>query len=233
MAPDTIAFIFARGGSKGVKRKNLRLLGGKPLIAHSIECAKATPGIGRVIVSTEDAEIAAAAKEWGAEIPFTRPAELAADDAPEILSWRHALTTLEQLEGRRPDIFVSVPATAPLRLPEDVKACLDLYQAGGCDIVVTMREAERSPYFNMVRIDSDGLARRVIEPDGHIGRRQDAPVVYDMTTVAYVASPDFVMRCNGVFDGRVKAVAVPRERAIDIDTEMDLQIAELLLSHRR
>ena len=131
-----------------------------------------------------------------------------------------------------PDVMVSIPATAPLRLPLDLERCLDEYERGDADIVVTVTEAHRSPYFNMVKHNSDGTVGLVIPPVSGITRRQDAPPVYDMTTVAYVAGSGFVMRCDGVFQGRVRAVIVPVERALDIDTAFDFQIAECLLSAR-
>lgn len=226
------AFIFARGGSKGLPRKNIRPLGGKPLIAWSIEHALAVKRIGRVIVSTDSEEIAAVAREYGAEVPFIRPPELARDDSPEWLAWRHALKYLLDKDGALPEVMVSVPATAPLRLPLDIENCLDEYEKGGADMVITVTDAHRSPYFNMVKTHADGTVGLVIPPQAAIARRQDAPVVYDMATVAYVARPEFVMTHNTTFDGRVRAVHVPTARAIDIDTLLDFQMAECLLNIR-
>lgn len=227
MSGNVAAVIFARGGSKGVPRKNLRELAGKPLIAHSIACAAACPSIGRVIVSTDDREIADAARRWGAEVPFLRPPELAADDAPEWLAWRHAVRwLLNETPGL--DAMVSLPPTAPLRSPEDVEACIRLYFAGNADVVVTATKASRHPSFNMVRVDESGFARIVMPIENAVHRRQDAPAVYDMTTVAYCANPDFVLRAGGLFEGKVRMVEVPSERALDIDTELDLQFARFL-----
>jgi|CXWL01.1.fsa_nt_gi N-acylneuraminate cytidylyltransferase len=227
-----IAFIFARGGSKGLPGKNIRPLGGKPLIAWSIEHALAVKRIERVIVSTDSEEIAAVARQYGAEVPFIRPAELARDDSPEWLAWRHALNYLLDTVGVLPEAMVSVPTTAPLRLPMDIENCLDEYEKGDADMVITVADAYRSPYFNMVKTNIDGTVGLVIPPQSAIERRQDVPTVYDMTTVAYVANPEFVMNRNAVFEGRVRAVHVPTERAIDIDTLLDFQIAECLLNSR-
>jgi N-acylneuraminate cytidylyltransferase len=227
-----VGLIFARGGSKGLPGKNIRMLGGKPLIAWAIDHARAVKRIERVIVSTDSEAIATVARRYGAEVPFLRPAHLAQDHSPEWMAWRHALEFLHQQEGRMPDVMVSIPATAPLRLPLDLERCLDEYERGDADIVVTVTEAHRSPYFNMVKQNSDGTVELVIPPAAGITRRQDAPPVYDMTTVAYVAGSGFVMRCDGVFQGRVRAVIVPAERAVDIDTTLDFQIAECLLSAR-
>ncbi|MCK9380242.1 MAG: acylneuraminate cytidylyltransferase family protein [Sulfuritalea sp.] len=227
---NTVAFIFARGGSKGLVGKNIRPLGGKPLIAWSIEQALAVKRIGRVIVSTDSEEIATVSREYGAEVPFIRPAELAQDDSPEWLAWRHALNYLLDADGVLPEVMVSVPATAPLRLPLDIENCLNEFEKGGADIVITVTDAHRSPYFNMVKTNADGTVGLVIPPQSLIARRQDAPTVFDMATVAYVARPEFVMTHNGTFEGRVRAVHIPAERSIDIDTLLDFQIAECLLS---
>lgn len=225
----TIGFIFARGGSKGLPGKNIRLLAGKPLIAWSIEQALAVNRIERIIVSTDSEDIAAVAREYGAEVPFMRPSHLAQDHSPEWMAWRHALEYLKTSEGEMPDTMVSIPATAPLRLPVDIELCLDEYEKGGVDMVITVTEARRSPYFNMVKRNGDGTVGLVIPPQSGISRRQDAPVVYDMTTVAYVANSRFVMSHQGVFEGKVRAVIVPAERALDIDTALDFQMAECLM----
>ena len=224
-----VAFIFARGGSKGLPGKNIRLLGGKPLIAWSIEHALAIKRIERVIVSTDSEEIAAVARDYGAEVPFIRPAELARDDSPEWLAWRHALNYLCETTGALPEVMVSVPATAPLRLALDIENCLDEYEKGDADMVITVTDAHRSHYFNMVKTNADGTVDLVMSSQHAIARRQDVPVVYDMTTVCFVANPAFVMTHNASFEGRVRAVHVPAERAIDIDTLLDFRIAECLV----
>ena len=227
-----VAFIFARGGSKGLPGKNIRPLNGKPLIVWSIEHALAVKRIDRVIVSTDSDEIAELARQYGAEVPFMRPAELAGDNSPEWLAWRHALNYIRESTGALPEVMVSVPTTAPLRLPIDIENCLDEYEKGNADMVITVTDAHRSPYFNMVKTNADGSVGLVNPPQSTIARRQDAPVVYDMATVCYVANPEFVMTHNATFEGKVKAVNIPTERAIDIDTLLDFQIAESLLNIR-
>jgi len=228
----TVAFIFARGGSKGLVGKNTRLLAGKPLIAWSIEHALAVGRIERVIVSTDSPEIASIALDFGAEVPFIRPMELAQDDSPEWLAWRHALNYLKETEGFLPKVMVSVPSTAPLRAPTDINKCLDEYEKGNLDVVVTVTEAYTSPYFNMVKRNSDGTVGLVIPPVAAVTRRQSAPTVYDMTTVAYVINPEFVLNHESIFEGKVGMVEVPRERAIDIDTIIDFKMAEFYLSQQ-
>ena len=231
MKPNVVAFIFARGGSKGVPRKNIRLLAGKPLIAYAIETAKACPSVSRVVVSTDDAEIGRVARECGAEVPFVRPPELAGDKAPEWLAWQHAIREV----GRNGplDVFLSVPTTSPLRAVEDVEACVRVLLEGDADVVVTVRPAERNPYFNMVTLDGRGYASLVIRPDADVQNRQTAPPVFDLTTVAYAARPEFEMKAKSLFEGRVKTVLVPAERALDIDTELDFEMAEFLMQRRR
>ena len=128
--------------------------------------------------------------------------------------------------------FVSVPATAPLRTPDDLAACIAAFDDGDADVVITVTEAHRNPSFNMVTIDDGGRATLVIPPVTPVANRQAAPSVYDMTTVGYVADPDFILAADGIFSGRVRAVVVPAERAIDIDTDLDFRIAELLLADR-
>jgi CMP-N-acetylneuraminic acid synthetase len=227
-----VAFIFARGGSKGLPRKNVRLLGGKPLIAWSIEHARAVQRIERVIVSTDCQEIADVARQYGAEVPFMRPKKLALDDSPEWLAWQHALNYLKETEGFLPEVMVSVPTTAPLRAPIDINNCLDQYGRGNLDVVVTVTEAHSSPYFNMVKRNSDGTVCLVIPPVAAVTRRQGAPKVYDMTTVAYVINAEFVLNHESIFEGKVGMAEVPRERAIDIDTIIDFKMAEFYLSQQ-
>jgi CMP-N-acetylneuraminic acid synthetase len=228
-ASKTVAFIFARGGSKGVPRKNLREVGGRSLLARSIDVARQVPRISRVILSTDDPEIAEAGRRFGAEVPFLRPPELATDAAPERLSWRHAVQWVRDHDGPEAlDTFISLPVTAPLRKVEDVKRCLDVFGAPpACDIVITMTRARSNPYFNMVRMTAEGLVTLAIADGAKPVRRQDAPKVFDMTCVAYVTTPDHIMTSDGVFDGRVKGVEVDEISAIDIDTEFDLKLAEM------
>jgi CMP-N-acetylneuraminic acid synthetase len=228
LKPHVVAVTFARGGSKGVPRKNLRLLAGRPLLAHAIEAAQAVSSVDRVVVSTDDTEIAEVARRFGAEVPFMRPAELAKDDSPEWLAWRHAVRELQRSGPL--DVLLSVPATSPLRAPADLESCLETLLGSDADVVITVTPAQRNPYFNMVSLE-DGLARLCVTPPGGrpLYRRQDAPEVFDMTTVGYAVRPRFVLEADSLFEGRVRAVVVPAERALDIDTELELQFAEFLM----
>jgi N-acylneuraminate cytidylyltransferase len=227
-----VAFIFARGGSKGLVNKNLMKLKGKPLVAWSIEQAFSVNRIDRVIVSTDSEEIAEIARDYGAEVPFIRPSEMAADGAPEIVAWKHGLTYLKETTGKYPEVFVSVPPTAPLRLSSDIDLCLDEFFKSKPDIVVTVTNSRRNPYFNMLRIDNDGDCDLVIPSQGAPSRRQEADLVFDMTTVCYVADPFYIENCDSILSGRVRSVHIPLERAIDIDTLLDFQFAEFIISKR-
>lgn len=232
MTVDVVGFIFARGGSKGLPGKNIKILNGKPLIGWAIEHARAVPRIRRLIVSTDSEEVASVAKSFGAEVPFIRPENISTDDSPEWFAWQHALNYLSLDEGRLPDVMVSIPTTSPLRKPEDIEKCIDEYLKGEADIIITVTDAHRNPWFNMVKASSDGLVELVNKPNAKVFRRQDAPVIYDMTTVAYVANSSFVMEHNGHFSGRVRAVQIPLERAIDIDTITDFEFANFLMQQR-
>lgn len=230
MKPNVVGFIFARGGSKGIPRKNICLLNGKPLIAYAIETAKASTLIDRVIVSTDDEEIADIARQFGAEVPFMRPKELAQDRSPEWLAWQHTVRCYQEKSGNF-DVFIALPTTSPLRNEDDIDICIETLIQAEVDMVITVKSASRSPYYNMICLDELSLARLAIQPKEIIHQRQSVPMVYDMTTVAYVMYPDYLLKSSSIFEGRVKAVLVPDERAIDIDTSLDLLFADLLLQN--
>lgn len=227
-----VAFIFARGGSKGLPNKNILDFSGKPLIAWSIEQALAVKRIDRVIVSTDSERIVNIAKRYGAEAPFIRPAELATDTSPEIFAWKHGLNYLKETTGEYPEVFLSIPSTAPLRLSSDIDLCLDEFLSSRPDVVVTVTDPHRNPHFNMVRIDTAGLCTLAIPKKEITARRQDAEEVFDMTTVCYVADPIFIEKCGSILEGKVRSVYIPVERAVDIDTPLDFEIAEFIFSKR-
>ena len=212
-------------------RKNIKLLAGKPLIAYAIQTALASSLIDRVIVSTEDVEIAQIALQFGAEVPFMRPAELASDYSSEWLTWQHAIQTLNEMDGSsKMGVFVCVSPTSPLRSVADVDACIRALLESDADLVITAKTAERNTYYNMVTLDDFGYASLASAGPSRIHRRQDAPAMYDMTTVAYAARPDYVLKADWMFEGKLRAVLVPAERALDIDTELDFAFAEFLLT---
>ena len=225
----TQAFIFARGGSKGLPGKNIKELNGKPLLIHSIEIAKEIKEVSRIFVSTDDDEIASIAKAAGADI-INRPKELSTDDSPEILSWKHAIEFLNK-KNMECTKFISIPTTAPLRNKEDIQACLNIFDES-TDVVITVSDSNRNPYFNMVSMNKDNFVKLLNSDGNSYSRRQEVPIAYDVTTVAYVSRPDFIMSASNLFEGRVKAVKIPKERSIDIDNEMDFMIAEMMIKQR-
>jgi N-acylneuraminate cytidylyltransferase len=224
----TVACIFARAGSKGIPNKNIRIFNGKPLITWAIQKALQVKFINQIYVSTDSEEIANIAKSAGAIVPFIRPKELASDESPEWLSWQHFINFMKAKDGKLPDAFLSLPATSPLRSVSDVENCITEFKKGLADFVIGITPSQKSPYFNMVTRDSNNLVDLVLREGGHHSRRQDAPEIFDITTVCYVGNPEFILEKNSIFEGRVVGVEIPSERAIDIDTQLDFQIAEFL-----
>jgi len=222
------AFVFARGGSKGLPGKNIRPLAGKPLIHYSIETAKKCPSIDEVFVSTDDNAIAEIARQAGA-IVIERPAELASDTSPEWLSWRHGIEWVESHYGKF-QYFVSLPATSPLRNVPDVERAIAKLESSLADICISVTAASRSPYFNMVKVLDDETCELVIKPEGAVTRRQDAPDVFDITTVVYIATPRFIKNNDSLFSGKVTSVVIPKKRAVDIDDIYDFKLAEAIVS---
>lgn len=223
----TIAFIFARGGSKGLPGKNIKPLNGKPLLQYSIETALKVPQIHDVFVSTDCDVIAGVAMACGVKV-IKRPEELATDTSPEWLSWRHAIEYVTEKYGSF-DRFVSLPATSPLRNEVDVISALEKLNSTGADICISVTPANRSPYFNMVKVTTDDSVEIVIQPEGSVSRRQDAPEVFDITTVVYASTVSFIQEQSSIFSGKVVAAVIPKIRAVDIDDIYDFMFAEAVL----
>ena len=228
----TVACIFARAGSKGVPNKNIQTFNGKPLISWAVELALEVKQINEVFVSTDSEEIAEIARMAGASIPFIRPSELATDTSPEWHSWQHFIKFLADKDGRLPKVFLSLPATSPLRSTIDIENCLNEFKKGRADFVVGITPSQRNPYFNMVKKGEDNQVNLVIQQVEKYSRRQDTPEIFDLTTVCYVGKPSTILTINSIFEGKVAGVEIPRERAIDIDTELDFQIADFLFKSK-
>lgn len=221
------AFVFARGGSKGLPGKNIKPLGGKPLLAHSIELAKASNMIDQVFVSTDDTDIAYMAQQTGA-IVIERPNALATDSSPEWLSWRHAVKWVREHYGAF-DIFVSLPATSPIRRVKDVETSIGKIKSKEGDICISIAKTHRNPFFNVVKLRKDGLVELMNIPDELITRRQDAPQAYDIVTSFYTTTPGYIMNHFGIFQGRVSYVEIPKSHAVDIDDIYDFRLAEIMI----
>lgn len=225
--------VFARGGSKGVPGKSLRKIAGRSLLDISITFGSAFSGIDRMFCSTDSSEIAAEAARLGAEVPFLRPAELADDDSPEWLAWQHLVRNLLEAGAAPSDVLVSLPLTSPLRADEDIAGALSVLTSGHFDIVLGVTESKKSPWFNMVSRNPSSEIALAFESQGDsVTRRQDAPLMFDITTVVYATTLGFVSTSSNIFAGRVGSVVVPAERAVDIDTELDLRIADYLFQQK-
>ena len=227
MNEKTVAFIFARSGSKGVKDKNIQLINNIPLIGYSINIAKDSNLFSDIVVSTDSQEIADIANLYGASTPFNRPADLATDESSEWLSWQHAVKSYMNIT--KFDYFFSLPVTSPLRSKDDILMMKDYFMDNSYDIVLGMIESHRSPYFNIVKKNNDGSVERVIDVTNTISRRQDAPKTYDLTTTGYITTPDYILNNNNLFDGIVGGYEIPMNRSLDIDSEYDLMIARKIL----
>lgn len=224
-----LGLIPARGGSKGIKKKNIRHLLGKPLISYTVECARACSFIDKVVVSTDDSEIAEISREFGAEVPFIRPPELAKDDTPMLPVMQHTVETVEAIYRERVNILILLDPTSPLRKVKDIEEALSLfYRDGACQAVVSGCEAHRSPYFNIVRL-VDGFVRILMHTDKDIGCRQECPPVYDLDTTVWIYSREAIMDIGKRIPPRTRLYLVPEERSIHIDTELDFMIVEFLM----
>ena len=226
-----ICTICARGGSKGVKNKNLRILLGKPLIAHSILQAKASGLFECIAVSSDSVEILATAGKWGADCLIKRPDELATDQAAKLPVIRHCVTEAESIFGQTFDVVVDLDATSPLRIPEDIVGSVRLLEERGVSNVITGAHARRSPYFNMVELDEHGVARLSKQPNTPVFRRQDAPKCYDMNASVYVWRHDTLFSSSTIFNSDTLLYDMPEERSIDIDSELDFGFVEFIMGH--
>ena len=226
----TIAIIPARGGSKGLPGKNVRLLAGLPLIAHSIRFARLCPEIERCIVSTDSEEIAKVARDAKGEVPFLRPPELAQDSTPMLPVLQHAIRQMELLEENRYELVILLQATSPFRLPEDVSRALQMMD-------------QDSEAVGVVAVSTPSFNPRVVcveEKDGYLEwafarkmytRRQEAEPVYRINGMLYIWRRDYLMRCSPdqLYDAPHRVLMIPEERALDIDSLHDFQVGEALL----
>lgn len=228
----TVAVIPARGGSKSIPRKNLAPLGGKPLIARAIELGLACPEIDRVIVSTDDAEIAAVAREHGAEVPFLRPAELAQDDTPDRPVFVHLIDWLRTHDGYAFDFLVNLRCTTPLKQPEHVRAALDGLANSEADSLRTVDriQGKHHPYW-MLRHDADNFAVPFV--DGidiqKYYRRQLLPPAYSINALVDVMRPAVILNNRDPYGQRMLMLETDPLYSLDIDDPKDLVLCEALL----
>ncbi len=226
--------ICCRGGSKGVPGKNVRLLNGIPLIGHTILQAKACGLIDELIISTDSPEIGRVAVEYGASFPFLRPFDLASDTASKWPVFIHALEFFEKESGRTVDYLVDMDVTVPLKTGFDIEKAIQLAQSRpDVDVVITGYEPERNPYFNMMELADTGYAQIVKKSEKPIVRRQDAPIVYSLSPAAYVIKKSALYEFEHWSKANCLISPMPRERAIDIDTEFDFQLIEFILQNKK
>jgi CMP-N,N'-diacetyllegionaminic acid synthase len=223
-----VCVIPARGGSKGVPRKNIKPLAGKPLIAYSIEQSLQSEYIDRTIVSTEDKEIADISRKYGAEVPFIRPDDLAGDQVATVDVLVHAINWLEEKDKYSFDILVLLHTTTPLREVNDIDSCIKMLVESKADDVFSVTEAHRNPYFNMVEISPNGKVQ--LSKKGAFTSRQTATKVYDMNSSIYVWRKEILKSEKKIFLENSRVYIMPKERSLDIDDNLDFKIAEFLIT---
>lgn len=221
-----LGIIPARGGSKGIPGKNVRPLGGKPLLVHTAEAALAARRLSRVVLTTDDERIAEVGRGCGLEVPFLRPAELAMDDTPTLPVLQHAVTELEKA-GDRFDAVCLLQPTSPFRRAGDIDGCIELLETG-LDAVVSMLPVppEHNPHWVYFR-DGEGLLRLATGEDQPIPRRQELPPAFHRDGSVYVTRRDVLMEGNSLY-GRRLGGFLADSRSVNLDTPADWERAERL-----
>ena len=229
--PYVFAVIPARGGSKGLPGKNLKTLGKLSLIGHAVASAREATRVTRTIVSTDDAAIADEARRHGGEVPFMRPRELASDEAGMVPVLQHAVRWLEATQGVRPDVVVTLQPTSPFRVGADIDRTVARLCESGADSAQTLVEASYHPFF-MKTLDGDRTT--ALFADGHkYVRRQDAPAVYQPSGAVYATRYGVLMEQGRVLGDDNRGIVMGFEASVNIDTEWDFLLAELLLARGR
>ncbi|MFA5462067.1 MAG: acylneuraminate cytidylyltransferase family protein [Sulfurimonas sp.] len=224
--------ICARGGSKGVKNKNIKDLRGKPLIAYTIEQALDSKLFEHVVLSTDSDNISNIAKQYGAEVFFKRNAEMASDTAGKLDVIRDAFIRSEEYYNQKFDYIIDLDVTAPLRSVEDIINSFKQFQDDNNDNLITAMPSRRSPYFNLVEEDKNGKVYLSKKLDSTIVRRQDAPKSYDMNASIYIWKREIILNEKTLFLENTGLYVMPEERSIDIDTELDYKFVEFLIGNK-
>ena len=222
-----LAVITARGGSKGLPEKNIKLLAGKPLLAYTIETAKQSQLIDHLILSTDDEQIAAVGREWGVAVPFLRPVELAQDETPHVPVMQHATEFMEKKLGTKFSHLVILQPTSPFRTVADLDGTIRRLVETGADSAVSLVEIKENHPVKAKRLEGHRvLPYSVPEPEG--GRRQDLPRAYKRSAAVYAMRRDLIMIDGRLYGDHIVGYEVPRERSIDIDDELDWLQAEYM-----
>ena len=225
---NVLAIVPARGGSKGIPRKNLRLLFGEPLIVHTLEAALSSTCISRLIVSTDDPEIADVARGMGVEVPFMRPQALASDTTSQVEVAVHALEFFAHAEKTSFDIVLLLQPTSPLRTADDIDASLEILVSTGADSVISFYQVESGHPYYMYTIEDKKPIPLLTVPTQNT-RRQDFPPVYVRNGAIYATRSSVLFQYHNFYGEDVRAYIMPFERSINIDTEVDLLLAQALL----
>jgi len=231
--PRILAVIPARGGSKGVPRKNVRMVGSKPLIAYTITAAAALKDqFHRLIVSTDDNEIAEIALKYGAEVPFMRPAELAGDKVPMVPVLQHAVLAIEEMDQIALDWVLLLQPTCPFRAPEDIQAALGLALAGGCDSVISVVRVLAHHPILMKKIENNRLLPFAIEEIEGTRRQDYSPPAYMRNGCIYLTRRDTLIQTNSIWGKVIRPYIMPEDRSVNVDSELDMKLVEMLLQER-
>jgi CMP-N-acetylneuraminic acid synthetase len=223
-----VGAVCARGGSKGVRKKALRELGGVPLVGHAVRCAKAASRLERVLVSTDDPEIARVASGFGGEVPFLRPSSLAQDRSPKWEVFRHLVREFEQVAGVAISVLADLDVSVPLRQASTVDACVDLLLSSDADVIVTAYRTNANPYYNVVQVEEGGVARVVNPVTQPVQDRQGAPAVYRLSPAVFAVRASVLWRVDHWSRARMRIVEVDRKEGWDIDDELDFEIVKML-----
>ena len=222
----------ARGGSKGVPNKNIRPIGGKPLIVHSVLQAQSSGLFEAIAVSSDSPEILDISKKFGVDYSIFRPQELASDSAPKLPAVQHCVNEVERISGENFDVIVDLDVTSPLRLTKDIEGAVRLLEEKNVSNVITGCPARRSPYFNLVERDEDGYVRLSKTPEQTIVRRQDAPECFDMNASIYVWKREGLIGRESILNADTLLFVMPEERSIDVDHEWEFEYVEFLFNKR-
>lgn len=232
-SPRVLAIIPARGGSKGVPRKNVRPVAGKPLIAWTIETALAARDLFHaVVVSTDDEEIASVARAHGADVPFVRPPELSHDKVPMAPVLQHAVRAIEARDGVRMDWVCLLQPTAPFRTPEDLREALRLAREGTTDSVISVNQVFAVHPILMKRIEGGRLLPFCIEEKEGTRRQDYAPAAYMRNGAIYVTRRDVLVERGSIWGGSIAPYVMPAERSVSIDDERDMKLVEIMMEEK-
>jgi N-acylneuraminate cytidylyltransferase/CMP-N,N'-diacetyllegionaminic acid synthase len=224
--------ICARGGSVGVKGKNIRLLLGKPLIAYSIEQALESKQFDAIAVSSDSEEILSIARDYGADYLIHRPAELAENTSPKLPAIQHCVKEVENLSAQGIEIVVDLDATSPLRAVSDIVNVIELLENKKVSNVITGMPAKRSPYFNLVEVGSKGIVKLSKSLPDAVTRRQDSPKCYDMNASIYAWRRDVLIESSTLFNHDTLLYVMPEKRSIDIDSDLDFEFVTFIMNKR-